>query len=324
VPERKKKIILGSAVCLLLLLFGVYSVRQHFAKPPVTAPSSEYTIGVMDLKKAMNEHPRYADLTKLREQRNALAAAAEVKTAFSFANPLPEVPVKPFDDGAEQKANQQKAQKLLEYERNLQAKEQELRSSLESQRRADKKAVSESYLNAIFNGTLKLDNAASLRLTDAQQKEIQDAINDLKRQRGAKVRAIDWQYEKQIADQIDFLRQQYAVQLQMAVVQDGQKFSAEAAAKQTEAQLRNAAAMQRGMENTADGFAAGEKNRAALEAKDREINALEDLIIKEIAGKAAKAAILHHLEYIFANPFVNVSALDVTDEVIEELKASKN
>ena len=54
-------------------------------------------------------------------------------------------------------------------------------------------------------------------------------------------------------------------------------------------------------------------------AKDNEIRLLEELIVKDIAGKAAKSAIGHHLAYIFADVFVNVSALDVTEEVVSEI-----
>ena len=65
-------------------------------------------------------------------------------------------------------------------------------------------------------------------------------------------------------------------------------------------------------------FAKG-KNRD-LESKEQEIAVLEDTMIKEIAGKAAKAAILHHLQVIFANPVAVVQAVDVTEEVTADLK----
>ena len=65
------------------------------------------------------------------------------------------------------------------------------------------------------------------------------------------------------------------------------------------------------------------EERATAINKVRAMMAEFGLTAADIAGKAAKFAILHHLEYIFANPFVNVSAMDVTNEVIEELRLSK-
>jgi len=323
VPERKKKIILGGVVCLVLALLGVFYVKEHAAKQSNPAPSAQSSIGVIDLKQAMKEHPRYADLEKLRQERALLAASISLKNTFDFSGDTPNAEEKTFADTAAQKAILEKNKITLEYQQKLQDKEQLVRAGYESQRQAEKKAVSESYLNAIFNYNLKLDTASNLRLTAQQQDELRDEIEKLKQERGNRIHAIDMQYEKKIAAQIDPLRQQYAKELQEKSGKAYEEASAALAAKQTEAQMRNASSMQNGVQNMTSNFAAAAKKKQDLKAKDQEVAALEDSIIADVASKAAKFAILHHLEYIFANPFVNVNAMDVTDEVIEELKMSK-
>lgn len=322
-PERKKKIILGGVVCLVLALLTVIYIREHAAKQPNLAPSSQSSIGVINLKQAMKEHPRYADLEKLRQERALLAASAAVKDAFGFAGTVPTAEDKSFTDAANQKAILEKNKMTLEYQQKLQDREQIVRAGYEAQKQAEKKSVSESYLNAIFNYNLKIDTAASLQLTAQQQDELKVAVEKLKEERGNRLRAIDMQYEKKVDAQIEPIRQQYAKELQEKSGKAYEEASAALAAKHTEAQMRNASSMQDGIENMTSNFAAVAKKKQDLKAKDQEVTALEESIIADIASKAAKFAILHHLEYVFADPFVNINAMDITDEVIEELKVSK-
>ena len=80
-----------------------------------------------------------------------------------------------------------------------------------------------------------------------------------------------------------------------------------------------------------------------LKAKDQDIAALEAYMLKEIAGKAAKLAAIHHFSIIYSSPAVDVSSIsagwlhngtvlkknarvvagsaqDITDELIRELQ----
>ena len=79
--------------------------------------------------------------------------------------------------------------------------------------------------------------------------------------------------------------------------------------------------------------------RTALRAKEQEITALEDGLTLELAGKAAKLAVLHHLSIVYASPVtaglpiagvgtdpaaglrvVGVTAVDLTEELIKEIE----
>ncbi|HWQ61419.1 MAG TPA: hypothetical protein VN521_03865, partial [Negativicutes bacterium] len=70
----------------------------------------------------------------------------------------------------------------------------------------------------------------------------------------------------------------------------------------------------------APGQAGGSDAAAKLTAAERDLSALQDFIISDISGKAAKVAVQQGLDTILAGARVNVSATDVTDAVIAEFK----
>ena len=51
------------------------------------------------------------------------------------------------------------------------------------------------------------------------------------------------------------------------------------------------------------------EKEAALAAKEQEISAMEEYMMKDVASKAAKLAVLHYLDCIFARPAKNLAAL---------------
>ena len=79
--------------------------------------------------------------------------------------------------------------------------------------------------------------------------------------------------------------------------------------------------------------------RTALRAKEQEITALEDSLTLDLAGKAAKLAVLHHLSIVYATPLtsglpiagvgtdpvaglrvVGGTAVDLTEELTKEIE----
>ena len=318
--ERKKKIALGTAVCVLLFLIGAYYVKQHDVKLK-QVPSQAMLIGVIDLKQAMKEHPRYVDLEKLRAQRALLAI--EGKTRKLAAVSGPELSAQPFKEAGEQQLQQEKNKLRQQQREELAQMERDLRLTTAAKRDADRKAVSDLYANDIFNCTLLLGNAESLRLSEPQKNELKQKINDLKQQRAAQMATVEKQYEEYIYSQLQAQRDQYQKENQAADQQSEQRMASETAARVLMATDRNAAVLDMSRSPLSQNAAERSNTEAALAAKDNEIRLLEDLIVKDIASKAAKSAIGHHLEYVFADVFVNVSALDVTEEVVSEIKPGK-
>ena len=318
--ERKKKIALGIAVVILLFLVGAYYMKQHDVKLK-QVPSQATLIGVIDLKQAMKEHPRYADLEKLRAQRALLAIEGKARKLAAVNGP--ELSAQPFKDAGDQQLQQEKNKLRQQQREELAQAERNLRLTTASKRDADRKAVSDLYANDIFNCTLLLGNAESLRLSEPQKNELKQKINDLKQQRAAQMATVEKQYEEYIYSQLQVQRDQYQKENQIADQQSEQRLASETAARVLIASDRNAAVLDTGRRQFSQAAAEISNTEAALAAKDNEIRLMEDLIVKDIAGKAAKSAIGHHLEYIFADVFVNVSALDVTEEVVSEIKPGK-
>ncbi len=152
---------------------------------------------------------------------------------------------------------------------------------------------------------------------------LRQKLNDLKQQRATQMAAVERQYEEYIYSQLQGQRDQYLKEAQAAAQQQQQRLGSEAVARVAMAAERNASVSAAGSRQLSQADADKNSREADLAAKDNEIRLLEDLIVRDIAGKAAKSAIGHHLEYIFADPVVNVSALDVTEEVVNEIKPGK-
>ena len=315
-PERKKKILAGVLCCLFFLGTGIYILRKT---PPADTVSQVEApvIGVMDLKKALSLHPRYAQLQRLKAEQKLLQERQE-EGKQDFSNPPLVIDEKLFAARTELLTEQKRKQRIIEYNKQLRAREQQIRNRLAPGWEAEKKEISEASLYAIFNVNLKLENADNLRLSPKERQDLQDLMAALKKERGDKIQAADIRYEKQIAAELEPFYVQLQAQLaeETALDRSQQKKAAEALQKQAEEQDRSFASARSAALQAA--FVKG-KNRD-LEAKETEITALEDSMVKDIAGKAAKAAILHHLQVIFANPVAAVQAVDVTDEVIADLK----
>ena len=315
-PERKKKILAGVLFCLFFLGTGIYIMKKP---PPLPAASVETAgvTGVIDLKKALAAHPRYAELQRLRAEQKLLQERQQEDKA-DFSNPSLVIDDKLFAARAGLLTQQKQKQRIAEYNKQLQAREQEIRRRLAPAWEAEKKAISEASQNAIFNANLKLENADNLRLSPKERQDVQDLINALKKERNDKIKAADIRFEKQIAAELEPFYTQLQTQLAQETEADRSQQTREAELLQKQAKEQDEKFSSARSAALQEVFAKG-KNRD-LESKEQEIAVLEDTMIKEIAGKAAKAAILHHLQVIFANPVAVVQAVDVTEEVTADLK----
>lgn len=343
--DRKKQIMIGGITALCIIFLGAWLFKTYGVKKPVTTSHQQITTGVVDLQKALKQHALYGELSQLRQQQAVLTADLAIsRQMVSAVRTAPAADNQLFDTAVKQKS------KLLMIEKNTQLMEQmkvaekKLRAEREVSHLAEKNAIDDQYLNEILNIRIKLDNADSMKLSQESITELEKRLSDLRYARGAAVNKLNQQFEGQIRQELQQIWQRKAGAMQNADARSAEQIQAEETAKQTSAQARNAAAMQQSIMRDGAGKTIAEKS-AVLAAKNLEVQALEDRMINDIAGKASKLAVIHHLTLIFANPGVNINALDmgmihigpkpdhyvpviginvldVTDELIEELKES--
>ena len=192
----------------------------------------------------------------------------------------------------------------------LRTAEKAKRDETQADYMAARRNLDDAYLNAIFNVRLKLDNADSMRLTADAVRDLENQLVSLQKERGQKQYELQQRYEGAIQAYVDAVSRELGGSVQAEQAKKTQQLRAEEMRKQTEAQSRNAEAMEKAMSEQGQRGQRILEKKAALQSKDREIQAMEEHILKDIAGKASKLAIVHHLTLILANPSVNLQALD--------------
>ena len=342
-PVGKSRRLLYALAALLLVVLGAFlwkTCSQRVA--PVPKSSDAAVIGMVDLQKAMKAHNAYSELSRLYEERQSMIADLAMERQMAGLKP-PEADKKAFEDlaeGKEKTAGFLAHTKLIEQ---LRAAEKAKRDETQADYLAAKKNLDDAYLNAIFNVRLKLDNADSMRLTADAVSDLEDQLVSLQKERGQRQYELQQRYEGAIKAYVDAVSRELGSGAQAEQAQKAEQLRAEEMKRQTEAQSRNAQAMEQAMNDQGQRSQRIFEKKAALQSKEREIQTMEEHILKDIAGKASKLAIMHHLTLILANPSINlqsvdtgmihvgpwpekyktvvsVDTMDLTDELLDELK----
>lgn len=311
IHKHKKRLFAGAglALCIVLAVAGLLyraGLQRQAAKPTDTAE-----IGMVDLQKVLKAHDAYDQLKSLQEQREVMAADLAVEREETLSIQPPELQAEPFQFAQQQKAAQEKNTAGGELAAQRQEAVRARRAATEPAYKAQKDELDAEYLNALFNLRMKLDNADAMRLSPAQCDELQAQMSGLQHERGARQQALRDAYEGSIRAYDAALRQQDEQKLQSMAQQQAQNGDAAALTMQTTAQDRDTQAMAQHIMATEERAQRIAEKKAALVAKDAEIQAMEDHMLNDIAGKAAKLAIMHHLTMIVTNPSVNLQAVDV-------------
>lgn len=348
--RRKKHILIGAALAILLICLGAVLTRQALQRqiPPVATQTASET-GVVRLQELVQAHPAYGDLQKLLQERTELKAHLQESTALPapLAVQPPEVEQKPFDDSVWQKNAQDVIGRRAELERAQKKAAADYKASTEEDYKARRDAINAEYLNAILNIKLKLDNREAMGLSNETVAKLNADLDDLEAERGGRQMALyrDWQREiegyAKASVEKDFAASHEDLEKLQAQRQ------AEAVKNQSEAQQRDIASLSEQMQASAARQQQALAAQDALEENEQQVLALESKILNDIASKAAKVAILHHFTLIVCDPArslasllpdafrpaagpdvpekyvktISVNATDVTDEVLSELES---
>ena len=314
--QHRKPLLAGAMTIALLGGLGAWALHSFLNKPVQPATPAVPTVGIVDVQRAMQVHPVYGELAKVREEAKALAADIEMDKAYleQLAIRPPAVQPEPFDKMAEKQALHKNVMLGAHYQaqRQAAAKEWEERNRPEYDRVHDK--VDGAYLNAILNIRLKLDNREVMRLSDEDVADLQAQLEKLQQERGADQKRLWEEYQSALSAYLDAFDEQNKGKLLQAQAETVQREQAAEAARQTAAQQRNIEAMK---ENLA-GQERAQKllaKRTALIEKETEARTMEAHILNDVASKAAKLAILHHLTLIVANPVQPLASLDFGSSV---------
>lgn len=342
---RRRRLAAGIAlVALILLVFGAVLMRsllQRETPAPVTAGE----VGVVKLQELIEAHPDYGKLQDLLSEREAIRSSLSQQLDVPLTVAPPKVDAQPFDDSVWQKNAQDVIGRRNELERAQKKAAADYRQKSEPEYKERRDAINAEYLNEIFNIKLKLDNRKAMGLTDDTVVQMEQQLEDLEGERGARQIALYRAWQQEIKDYAAKSVEQELAGQQAGLGDLRAQREAQAVHAQTEAQARDVLALQQRMADSVTRQQQAQADQAALAENEQAITALESRILNDIAGKAAKVAILHHFTLIVCDPArslssllpaafrppaapdrpekyvktVSVSAEDVTDEVKAEL-----
>ena len=309
--------------------------------PPATDPSAQSAeeSGVVRLGEVVRKHPEYGTLLRLRGEHAQLSDALARGERQLLKMTAPDAIKKPFDDAVDQKKKQVLIKEYGEFMEKLAEAEKAKREETRALYDAARGEINAAYFNEIFNTQLKIDNADVMRLSEETVADLKRHLENLQRERGRHLYDLHLKYEAEIRAFKEALAAEHGVSLAALEQETDERLRTEEMRKRSEAQARNLEALQKNMLDSVELRMRLTEIRTALRAKEQEITALEDGLTLELAGKAAKLAVLHHLSIVYASPVtaglpiagvgtdpaaglrvVGVTAVDLTEELIKEIE----
>ncbi|WP_182187773.1 hypothetical protein [Pectinatus frisingensis] len=318
---KKKTSIIG-AVTVVIILVAIALVIKYFYKPAVSPSPNEIKAGIVDINQVLKIHPQYRELVDLRNERVKIiekitALSKETKTGTDDAAAVESINGI-FNGFAQQKDDMRQRIVKQKLQDDMLDREKQLRAAVANSRAVDIKSVSNEYENAIFNCSLKLDNAENLRLSDDDINNLNEQMFQLKKERAEKIHAVMAKYESQISAQLSEYFAERIAALQADADNKNEKNNQEISAQANEFQKQKDELSQKkqDMLNSRKKLYFNLFNQ--LDEKNKEIDALQKAMIQDIAAKAAKIAIVRHLDIVYANQ-QGISDEEIgTDEIFDK------
>lgn len=339
--EKSVKIIAGLSVvvCLVCVAVGIKLFGGH---KELAVETDSPTVGVVDMQQAFKAHRLYGRLVSLEDQARALAAELQNKPLKLNAQ-APKADQKLLDEATLQKQNLEISTLHSKKMEEFQARAEAVRDRLQPQFRAEMSDLDNEYSNRILNLKIKADNAEAMGLSSESRQLLIDEYKRLHDER-------ETRREKLAADQQERLNQQIEAEISADKLKLQEELSAirkrtqsQALQKQLQIQDKNADALNKALEPIQQ-QKLNAKKKAMLAAKLTEIKLVKQQIYNDIAGRAAKLAVIYHLTLIVANPIDNlrgmeyeqmgiqpwtelrspvigINTLDITEELLKEIKS---
>lgn len=337
---KHKRQVLAAAAVVLVSLGALWAYLMWGAVKPETVVA-ESVIGVLDMQQLIKAHPDYGRLQEIQRDIDHLEntlALEDIKLPQTAPTPEKEL----FQEAAGQKSRLDSLARHDQLVHQLNALAEKKRQELRPKFEAERQEAEQKYLNEMLNLRIKIDSADVLGLTPEQVQEMQVRIESLQQQRGQVVAQLSQEQEERFRQ---LMAQEAAgpmAELQRLEAQTKQELQQAELDKELEVQNRNAQAMDQAVSpveskiNTA-------KKRALLEGRKIQLRQIQDKIRNDIAGRAAKLAIMHKLTLILASPadnlqgidyenlgagkweptlspVIGINTLDLTEEMLQEMK----
>lgn len=326
----------GSMLCFrsnrfLSLLAGVFIMTLTAiglggcgAKPAAPGPAQEkIKIAVIDMNQALQSHPKYADYTALQKQINLLLAKQNLVAggpqAESSAGDQPTGSVSPLpaepngQNSSASTAQNQIAEKQAGIMASASRQQSELKRQANTEYDAYMAQLDEEYRQPTFELQLKLK---TLQLTKEEAADLQDKLEGIRREKAAKSAAKEAELTANLT----------------AKIQEIQSTAQEEIKRYSEAAVAQAASGPSLSDQVAQEDAAKDvtakseqslfsvRDAQNLQRLQIQLAALEDLMRLDIENECGKVARAKGYDLVVTDVTLNISADDITSEVISQFK----
>ena len=306
----------------MMLVFALFiagcGTKAEDTTTPAPAPAPQ--VGIIDMNKAIKAHPQYNQLMTLGQQADTMVAQFEAqqlaaaRTAPAPAAPIPDMSqnqVAELHKASEQEFNAKMSAKQDELSPRITAKADAARQTLSAEMKAYNDQLDKEYQPQIFNLQLKLKTVQlNKEEAAAQQAELEKIQAKRSEALGLKQKQLNARMDELIAPEKAAVDEQLATYSKDLDAQ----ISKQAAAKQAEIVARG----QQQQIPIAPTNQATSGMPEQLAMKKQEFEALQGSILANITEKTAKVATENGYEAVLTNVAVNVSAVDITTQVIDE------
>ncbi|EIW15975.1 MULTISPECIES: hypothetical protein [Pelosinus] len=300
-------------LALMMLVAGCSTKKVQDAKEP------QPLVGIVDMKKAVQSHPKYKEVLALEQEVRSISAQAQAQQAAMAQSAqktlsLPETSqgdLAELNKAFQQEFTEKMSLKEQEINTRLAAKENSIHQTLSDEFKVYTDEIDKEYQPQIFNLQLKLK---TVQLTKEEAASLQEQLETLQTQRAEKIAEKQKQLNVQMTEKMAPDKVAAQQELEAYSKQVNQEISQKAAAKQEEIVKRNMQTF------SLPGNTAQESGNGQQQAmmKQQELKALQDWIIQDVNDKTGKVAIESGLEAVLTNVTVNVSGVDITAAVIAE------
>ncbi|SHK59830.1 hypothetical protein SAMN05216582_10911 [Selenomonas ruminantium] len=347
--KRGRNIVVGAIVALVFVLLGAWLARELLVpKAPPPQESVAADTGLIDWQKVLAAHPDYEKYKDMQAECELLELETNDVGELLSLQP-PKLMDEPFQESVWQKNAVDVIGSRAELERKAQRLREEYKKNTQADFEARRQAIDAEYLNAILNLNIKLDNQESMHnpldSKESIAREREDWLNQrsqLQAERGRRQYEMWKAYKAEIEAYVQKVLGPELEKWRSQLPEMKNQQMAAALQKQSEADSRNTEALQKQQEAAVKVQQRLEK-RQLLAEKKSELAALEAHILNDVAGKAAKVAILHHFTMILVHHpqtlqsflprtsgvddfaprdsiAIGIATEDVTDEIVQELK----
>lgn len=278
--------------------------------------------GVLESVRAVKAHPKYAELEALAKEMNDLKRDTRMNMQRTAAMSMPaglrmEISnnMAAGEQAARTEANQKLEAKETELNKRLAEVELAKRRAASEEMENYRRSISEEYKLKIFNIKLKLE---TLQVADEAKKAMEADMQKLQAEEETKLGVKYQEILTKLSEEMS-AEQKKATEEMDAYIEEIAKEYGLLGVKGT---APNKEAMAELDEMNRQLQADVESAQAEYEAKRKQHDELEGLILRDIKLKVARIAREQGLTVVFGDVRVNLNAVDITDEVINACNES--